>query len=35
MVLSNQSAFFKDGEFVRLILSTKTKGHPLSNISGL
>ena len=35
MTLANQSAFFNDGEFWRLILSTKTKGHSLSNISGL
>ena len=31
----HQSAFFKDGEFLRLILSTKMKGHSLRNISGL
>ena len=35
MTLANQSAFFNGGEFWRLILSTKTKGHSLSNISGL
>ena len=28
-----QSVCFKDGEFLRLILSTKTKGHSLRTVS--